>query len=77
MSTNANDTTETYETLYQRLSEVVSQLETGSLSLEASLQLYEQGMNLATTCQRLLDQAELRVQQVQSGTLEPFEPGAR
>ncbi|RRR67938.1 MAG: exodeoxyribonuclease VII small subunit [Candidatus Viridilinea halotolerans] len=58
---------DTYETLYLRLQEVVAQLEAGELSLAETLKLYEQGTLLAAECQRLLDAAELRVQQVQVG----------
>jgi exodeoxyribonuclease VII small subunit len=57
----------TYETLYQELQEVVNQLEAGTLPLEESLELYEQGVQLAAACQRLLDTAELRIEQLQVG----------
>lgn len=57
---------ETYETLYARLQELVSRLELGELPLAESLHIYEQGVRLAAECQRLLDSAELRVQQLQS-----------
>lgn len=60
-------TTESYEVLYSRLQQVVARLETGELPLEELLRLYEQGVELATSCQRLLDRAELRVRQIQSG----------
>lgn len=58
---------ETYETLYTRLQEVVARLEAGELPLDESLRLYEEGVGLAAECQRLLDAAELRVQQLQAG----------
>ncbi len=58
---------ETYETLYARLQQVVANLEQGELPLAESLALYEQGVKLAAACQRLLDEAELRVQQLQAG----------
>jgi exodeoxyribonuclease VII small subunit len=58
--------TETYEVLYTQLQEVVAQLEAGELPLEDLLRLYERGAQLAAQCQHLLDQAELRVQQLQS-----------
>lgn len=61
----AQNPVETYETLYARLQQVVSRLETGELPLEEALQLYEQGVQLAAACQRLLDAAQLRVQQIQ------------
>lgn len=57
----------TYETLFQQLQDVVKRLETGTLALEESLRLYEQGVQLAAACQRLLDTAELRIQQLQVG----------
>nr|WP_044200935.1 exodeoxyribonuclease VII small subunit [Oscillochloris trichoides] len=57
----------TYETRYARLQEVVLQLESGDLSLEQSLTLYEEGIRLAAECQALLDAAELRIQQLQTG----------
>ncbi len=57
----------TYETRYARLQEVVLQLESGDLSLEQSITLYEEGIRLAAECQALLDAAELRIQQLQAG----------
>jgi exodeoxyribonuclease VII small subunit len=57
--------------LYTRLHEIVAQLERGELSLDESLALYEQGVQLASACQRLLDQAEQRVQMLQNGTGSP------
>lgn len=57
---------ETYETLYARLESVVARLEQGELPLDETLALYERGVQLAAECQRLLDAAELRVQQLQS-----------
>ncbi len=61
----------TYETLYQQLQEVVNRLEAGTLPLEESLHLYEQGVQLAAACQHLLDTAELRIEQLQVGMGEP------
>jgi exodeoxyribonuclease VII small subunit len=58
----------TYEALYAELQAVVARLETGELPLDEALRLYEQGVRLAANCQQLLDQAELRVQQLQSGS---------
>lgn len=57
---------ESYEHLFAQLQEVVARLEQGELPLAESLALYEQGTRLATACQRLLDAAELRVQQLQA-----------
>ena len=50
-----------FEELYRRLEETVEKLERGGLPLEESIALYEQGMELAKSCQETLDKAELRV----------------
>jgi exodeoxyribonuclease VII small subunit len=55
----------TYESLYARMQAIVARLETGELPLEESLALYEEGVTVAAACQRLLDQAELRIQELQ------------
>jgi exodeoxyribonuclease VII small subunit len=57
--------TESYEKLYTRLQGVIAQLEAGELPLEELLRLYEEGVQLANACQRMLDQAELRVRELQ------------
>jgi exodeoxyribonuclease VII small subunit len=51
----------TFEQAFQALQDTVTQLETGELALEETLALYERGQALARRCQDLLDQAELRV----------------
>ncbi len=63
----------TYETLYSQLQDLVTRLEQGELSLEESLQLYEEGLQLAAACQRLLDDAELRIERLQISGLAPDE----
>jgi len=57
--------TEGFEALYRRLEEAVSKLENGGLTLEESLALYEEGMQLARRCQELLQNAELRITRLQ------------
>ena len=56
-----------YEAAFAELEKVLLALESGELALEESLALYEQGLTLATHCSRLLEEAELRVQQWQPG----------
>ena len=55
----------TYETFYARMQAIVARLEAGELPLEEALALYEEGVTVAASCQRLLDQAELRIQELQ------------
>jgi exodeoxyribonuclease VII small subunit len=54
----------TFEQAYTALAEIVKELDTGELTLEQTLALYEDGQLLAQHCQQLLDEAELRVVQV-------------
>jgi exodeoxyribonuclease VII small subunit len=56
-----------YETLYNRLQAIVGRLEAGELPLAEALALYEEGVTVAAACQQLLDQAELRIQELQPG----------
>lgn len=54
----------TFEEALLELEQTVSQLESGNLTLEASLSLFERGQQLAVYCGRLLDTAQLRVEQL-------------
>jgi exodeoxyribonuclease VII small subunit len=53
-----------FEQAYSQLEEVVAKLESGEMSLEESVKLFEQGKQLASHCQSLLDKAELRVKKL-------------
>ena len=53
-----------YEVAYQQLETIIEQLESGELSLEKSVELYEQGQLLSAHCQKLLEDAELTIKQV-------------
>ncbi len=63
---NAKTSVESYEVLYTRLEDVVARLEAGDLTLDESLRLYEEGVELAATCQQMLDAAELHIEQIQA-----------
>ena len=54
----------TFEAALQELTETVTRLEAGELSLEESLALFERGQALASQCQKLLETATLRVEQL-------------
>lgn len=56
-----------YEALYARMQAIVARLEAGELPLEEALALYEEGVTVAAACQRLLDAADLRIQELQTG----------
>jgi exodeoxyribonuclease VII small subunit len=62
-----------FETAYAELETIIGRLESGELSLEESVELFERGRKLSDHCQTLLDKAELRVNQLSSdGRIEPL-----
>ena len=52
------------EAAFRRLEEIAALLEQGSLPLEESLQLFEEGAGLAAQLQRTLEAAEQRLTQL-------------
>ncbi len=69
-----------FEESLKKLETLVDQLEKGDLSLEESLKLFEEGVQLSAACKKELDAAEGKVQMLikqRDGTLkaEPFPPG--
>lgn len=50
-----------YEECIVRLEEIVKQLESGKLSLEESIAMFEQGTVLAKECYRTLKNAEQKI----------------
>ncbi len=64
----------TFEQAFAELEETVRRLETGGLTLEESLTLFERGQALATRCNAQLDEAELKVRQLSPEGVVPFEP---
>lgn len=53
-----------FEEALVELEAIVAQLEAGELTLEASLALFERGQALAARCNKQLDEASLRVEQL-------------
>ncbi len=54
----------TFETRLKRLQEIVNLLDQSSVSLEESIKLYEEGMELAFELRKILDEAELKIIQL-------------
>ncbi len=54
----------TFDQSLKKLEEVVKRLETGELTLEDSIELYQEGMELARQCHVKLEAAEQKVQQI-------------
>jgi len=53
-----------FEEAFSELEAAVHRLESGDLTLEEAIALYERGMRLARRCNAALDAAELQVQQL-------------
>ncbi len=68
-----------FERSLARLEEVVEKLENADLSLDEAMKLFEEGVRLSRDCQKLLEEAEGRVEillKKADGKIaaEPFEP---
>ncbi len=62
-----------FEAAFDELETVVAKLESGELSLEESVELFERGRKLSDHCQGLLDKAELRVNKLSDdGSTSPL-----
>ncbi len=57
----------TYENALQELEELVNKLETGENDLQTTLLYFERGQSLASYCISLLDNAELKVEEILKG----------
>jgi exodeoxyribonuclease VII small subunit len=69
MSKELSDTIEnlSFEEALKALEETVTGLESGDLTLEESLALFEKGQKLAAFCNEQLENASLRVEQLTAG----------
>ncbi|MDH6116578.1 exodeoxyribonuclease VII small subunit [Kitasatospora sp. GAS204B] len=65
-----------YEQARDALMEVVRRLETGGITLEESLALWERGEELAKVCQRRLDGARARLEAALAAEREQEQPSA-
>jgi exodeoxyribonuclease VII small subunit len=62
----------TYEQAFQELEGIVAVLELEERTLDQALELYTRGQALARRCTTLLEQAELKVQQLSEDSLVEF-----
>jgi len=53
---------ESFEASLHLLEQVVARLESGELSLEESLECFEQGVKSAARCRKLLQEVEMKVE---------------
>lgn len=53
---------QTFEKSVQELDTIVEKMESGELSLDESLKLFEKGVKLTRSCQKILTQAEAKIE---------------
>ncbi len=53
-----------FEEALKELESIVAKLEDDSITLEESVKLYEEGIRLSKFCSEVLNQAELRIEEV-------------
>ncbi|HBG28748.1 MAG: exodeoxyribonuclease VII small subunit [Planctomycetes bacterium GWF2_41_51] len=53
-----------FEQAIKKLTEIVSKIEDGQISLEQSLSQYEQGMELIQYCRGILQKAEKKIEEI-------------
>lgn len=78
MAQKSDKNTQSLESAMQRISEIVTSMEDGSLPLEKLLDCYEEGLGLVKSCQEKLDAAEQRIQLIArdargNASLKPFD----
>jgi exodeoxyribonuclease VII small subunit len=61
-----------FEDAYRELQQVIEQLEDGGLGLEDAVRLFERGSELVRVCQRIVDEAELRVTRLAAESAAPI-----
>ena len=54
-----------FEDAFAELDQIVQRLDAGELTLDEAISLYERGRTLAHQCQQLLDQADIRITQLE------------
>lgn len=72
----AKNKEEKFEDILERLKDLVRELESGDCSLEDSIKKFEEGMNLARSCQDRLTQAEQKIEVLLQADKEGVRTGA-
>lgn len=62
-----------FEDKLEALEKLTEQMEDGSLGLDESLKLYEQGMRLAESLKKELEEAENSLLELKDGKLKPLD----
>jgi exodeoxyribonuclease VII small subunit len=62
-----------FEQALEQLESIVRAMEDGSLSLEQSLESYQQGAKLLARCRSSLEKVEQQIKVLENGVLKPFD----
>jgi exodeoxyribonuclease VII small subunit len=62
-----SDAQPSFEQALKELEDIVRRLESGELSLDESISLYERGQALKAVCEAKLADAKARIEQIQQG----------
>lgn len=63
-----------FESAVAELERLVADMESGQLSLDASLAAYKRGVELTAYCQKTLDGAEQQIRILEDGHLQQLQP---
>lgn len=70
---HATTTNLTFESALTKLETIVSELENGNLTLDASVERFRTASELADACRTLITEARLRVTELRSEPVPPLE----
>lgn len=62
-----NRKNQSFEVSMQRLEQIVRTMESGEISLEDSMKLFQEGTELVRSCEKKLNEAELQVKMITAG----------
>jgi exodeoxyribonuclease VII small subunit len=61
-----------FEAAFTELQDIVGKLESGGLDLERAVELFDRGTDLAQACERIIDEAELRITRLTPESASPL-----
>jgi exodeoxyribonuclease VII small subunit len=61
-----------FEDAYRELEQVVARLEDGTLNLDEAVRLFDRGRHLGQTCERFIEDAQLRITRLAAETPSPL-----
>lgn len=62
-----------FEEALEKLEEIVEELKNDDITLEKSVELYEKGLELSKICSETLDQATLKIEQIDTSNKDESE----